>query len=189
MINKLSQLTIAKFIDLVCGDAGVLRAPTMIRKDKIAVIIRNIVFEYKEIADPIGIKGYLFEMEEIAKSKLTVLMYQICENLMELGQYDKVREILSQCGYNVGGMTENRLRAEIKSRIERARGTISKIEEDIAEPKHDIDIRKEFDAQTAALMAYFKFQIDPSKMSASIYAHLVARHNREVKAQLAAMKK
>ena len=50
-------------------------------------------------------------------------------------------------------------------------------------------IRAQFDAQTAAIMAHFKFQIDPATIKATLYANLVARHNREIKAQMAALKK
>ncbi len=50
-------------------------------------------------------------------------------------------------------------------------------------------IRGHFDAQTATMMAHFKFQIDPDTIKATLYANLVARHNREIKAQMAAMRK
>lgn len=50
-------------------------------------------------------------------------------------------------------------------------------------------IRAQFDALTAAIMAHFKFPIDPATIEATLYASLVARHNREIKAQMAAIKK
>lgn len=38
-------------------------------------------------------------------------------------------------------------------------------------------------------MAHFKFQIDPATIKATLYANLVARHNREIKALMAALRK
>ena len=87
-------------------------------------------------------------------------------------------------------MSDQRINAEVTSRLERAKRIVAKVE--IKEPTKESDvsiIRKSFDEQTAALMAHFKFQIDISTMKANLYAHLVSRFNREIKAQQAAMKK
>lgn len=181
---RLDQLTIGQFIDIICGERE------CIGDTEQSLTIRNLIMEFKSIVDPSGLRVYLSNLEEIGKAKLSILTYQICENLMNLHQYDDVRKILNECGLSASTMPESRLAAEVKSRIERAKNTLVKIEEEMNEEKaEDVDIRKEFDSQTAALMAYFKFQIDIDTMSASIYAHLVARHNREIKAQLATMKK
>lgn len=87
-------------------------------------------------------------------------------------------------------MNDQRVTAEIKSRLERAKSTIEKIENESKKDKPgSINFRRVFDTQTAMLMAHFKFQIDTSTMKATVYAHLVDQHNREVKAMRAALKK
>lgn len=191
MIEKLEQLTVGQFIDLVCGDTSVLTTERDAATEAALVIaMRNIVFEYKEIVDSAGVKGYLSSVEELVKAKISVVIFQMCRNLVSLNEHDRAREVLTEYGVKADTMNDQRVAAEVKSRLERAKSTIAKIE---AENKKDhsasINIRREFDAQTAAMMAHFKFQIDTSTMKATVYAHLIDRHNKEIKAQLAALKK
>ena len=191
MIKKLEQLTIGQFVDLICGDTSVLTGKhEKVSPTRLAIVMRNIVFEYKEIADISRVRTYLFEIEELIKAKMYTVVYTMCSNLVAIKEYARVREILIECGINARSMSEDRLTAEVKSNLERAKSNVAKIEKQReADSKEEINIRREFDAQTAALMAYFKFQIDTSTMRAPLYAHLIARHNAEIKAQLAAMNK
>lgn len=85
-------------------------------------------------------------------------------------------------------MTDQRVVAEVKSRLGRAKRDVAEIEQG-KEETPEVNIRREFDEQTAALIAYFKFQIDTETMKAPIYAHLVARYIRDLKVQKAALKK
>lgn len=191
MITKLEQLTAGQFIDLVCGDTDILRnGNDRIPESEVLTAMRNIVFEYKEIADPSGARIYLSSIDELVKARISVAMLSICENLIGLGEYDRAKEILEAAGINAGTMSERRLAAEIKSRLGRAKKTIAQNDEDAASDKKDTpEMHRIFDEQTAAMMVYFKFQIDTSTMQASIYAHLVARYNREIRAHVAALKK
>ena len=191
MLERLDQLTIGQFIDLVCGDTSVLTSKRdVVTETALVVAMRNIVFEYKEIVDSAGVKGYLSSVEELIKAKVSVVIFQMCQNLVSLNEHDRAREVLIEYGINANSMDNPRVTAEIKSRLERAKSAIAKIEnENNNDTSESINIRREFDAQTAALMAYFKFQIDTSSMKATVYAHLVDRHNKEIKAQLAALNK
>lgn len=184
MITKLEQLTMGQFVDLVCGNTDILCNDDEHHPDSdIASAMRNIVFEYKEIADPSGARNYLSSIEELVKAKLSVSILSICQNLIDFGEYDRAKEVLEASGTNAGAMSKPRLKAEIKSRLERAKRAVSDNAQGDSSAKMDFtDIRRTFDEQTAALMAYFKFQIDTSTMRASVYAHLVARFNREIRA-------
>ncbi len=186
---KLEDLTIGQFIVLVSGGRSILGE---VEGDSLSVVntIRNIILEYKEIADPAGAKNYLIETEEIMKAKLNFALFSICRNLAEMKEYNRVREILCEYGISAESMNPQRLQAEVDSRYERAKYAIEKADtKENENTSGSTDIRREFDAQTAALMAHFKFQIDTSKMKATVYAHLVARHNLEIKARRQAMKK
>lgn len=191
MKETLNQLTIGQFIDLVCGDTTVLLGKhEIVSPNKVTIAMRNIVFEYKEIADLAGVKSYLSYIEELIKAKIAIVVFSMCKNLISLNELDRVREVLLEYGINAKTMTDQRVTAEVKSRLERAKSDVSKIENEKDDDMNEkVNIRRLFDEQTAALMAYFKFQIDTSTMRATVYAHLIARHNREIKAQLAAMKK
>lgn len=191
MIEKLEQLSIGQFIDLLCGDTSILTSKReIVSEAKVTNAIRNIVFEYKEIADIAGVRNYLSLMDEMIKAKISSTLFSMCNNLVALGEHDRAREVMIVYGINAKTMNDQRVAAEIKSRLERAKSTIARIEEESnSDKKEDSDIRRMFDEQTASMMAYFKFQIDTTTMKASVYAHLVARHNWEIKAQLAAMNK
>lgn len=189
MIEKLEQLTIGQFIDLVSGDTSVLGSKREILSPlKVAITMRNIVFEYKEIADNAGAKSYLARAEELIKARIGVIVFSMCKNLVTHKAYANAREVLKEYGIDTRKMNDERVSVEIDSRLARAKNAIERFESE-ADTSETSNIRRLFDEQTAALMAYFKFQIDTESMKAPIYAHLVARYNREIKAQIAAMKK
>ena len=190
MITKLEELTAAQFIDLVCGNTDVLHPKReMVPDSKLSEAVKSIVFEYRKIVDEAGANDYLMRMRNLTRAKTLIVIFKMCQNLVSLNQYDRVREILTECGIKAGAMSDNRLKAEIVSRLERSRKEVKRYEEDDKDTSEITDIRKSFDEQTAAMMAHFKFQIDTSTMKATLYAHLVARFNREIKAQLEALKK
>lgn len=192
MKTKLEELTVREFIELVSGNTSVLHSKAeVILPAKLSIIMRNIVFEYKEIADKSGATSYISELDVLLKARMSAVVFSMCQTLVGLRAYDEVRVIMDEYGINVGSLTEAMLKATVDSHLERAKKEVAELE---AEQQNDsadktINIRREFDAQTAALMAYFKFQIDTSTMMATVYAHLVARHNAEIKAQLAALNK
>lgn len=191
MIKTLDRLTIGQFIDLVCGDTGVLASKhEIVSETELTAAMREIVFQYKSIADPAGAKSYLGSSGDMAKARLELAVFTACQNLVNLNEYDRAREIMEAAGINVASMSEQRLSAEVKSRLARAEYSIRRMtEERQTTDKTEPDIRRMFDEQTAALMAFFRFQIDTSRMKATEYAHLVARQGREIKAQKAALHK
>lgn len=104
--------------------------------------------------------------------------------------YDKARVVLDMYGLPSSLWNEKRIDGEVKSRLAKSQRLLEEVEAERDKQTEDIEkIRSLFDGQTAALMAHFKFQIDTSTMRATIYAHLVARNNDEIKAMKKAMKK
>ena len=191
MITKLEQLTVAQFVDLLCGNHKILTSKKeIVTEVKLANAVRDIVFEYKTIADPAGARTFLTDSEELVKARLEALLYSMCVDFLSAGAHKQVRDLLEEHGISAKRMNDTRLEAEVKSRLERAKLNIKKLEEKTEdENKEPADVRRMFDEQTASLMAYFKFQIDSSRMPATEYAHLIALMNREIKVQLEAYKK
>lgn len=191
MIERLDQLTIKEFVDLICGDTGVLvRKGEFVNPEKLAKAKRDIVFEYRMVTDKIGAASDLSVAEKMVKASISAVVFGICHNLTALKEFRLVRSILHEYGVGTESMDDARITAEVKSRYERAKMDIDKSKQEMG--KHESyngNIRDDFDAQTAALMAHFKFQIDTAAMKASVYAHLVARYHQEVKAMLDAAKK
>lgn len=191
MIEKLEQLTLSKFVDLVCGDTSVLLGAHEVgNTNQITVATRNIVFEYRTIADPGGTNSYFKHVADWIKAKISVIVFTMCHNLVSLKQYDRVRDILGDYGLSASKWNDSRVEGTVKAKLSQAQRELDEMETEnesaVAEREK---IRSQFDTQTAALMAYFKFQIDPATIKATLYANLVARYNREIKAQMAVMKK
>ena len=191
MKEKLEQLTLSQFVDLVCGDTSVLLAHHEIgNPNKLAVATRNIVLEYRAIADPGGTGSYFKHVEDWIKAKMNVIIFTMCSNLVSLKQYGRAREVLVDYGLSASGWPDSRVDGPIQANLAQSQRELQDMEVEnekvIAEREK---IRAQFDAQTASIMAHFKFQVDPATIKATLYANLVARHNREVKAQMAAMKK
>lgn len=192
MKTRLEELTIGQFIDICAGKTEVLHGKTeIVPPAKLAMVVRSIVFEYREIADKSGAIGYISESEDLIKARLSVVMYTLCQMLVDVNAYDDTRKTLDECGIYASNLTESQLEAMIYSRLEQAKIDVAKLESEhqIESAAMAVNIRREFDELTAALMAHFKFQLDPSTMMATVYAHLVARQKAEIKAQLAAIKK
>lgn len=190
MKEKLCELTVDQFVELMCGSLAVLYPKKAIPNiEKATAVAKNIMMEYQEITDSAGVKRYLADLEDIIHGNYAMLFYAICTRLMDSGKVAEVRDLLEEYGLNPTKWSDGRLSAELKSRYEKANNTIARVRETMASGNRKVDFRKEFDTQTAALMAYFKFQIDTSVMKANIYARLVERCAAEHKARLAAMKK
>lgn len=191
MKEKLEQLTLSRFVDLVCGNTKVLLGKhETAGPAKLAVATRNIVLEYRSIADPGGTSSYFQHIENWMKAKMNVMFFTMCSNLTALKQYDKAREVLEAYGLPASKWTDGRVDGTIQAKLAQAQRELDKMEAENEKASEEREkIRAQFDAQTAALMAHFKFQIDPATIKATLYANLVDRHNREVKAQIAAIRK
>lgn len=188
MIERLDQITVSGLVSLMEGDLNVLREEGEdVAEESLATKARNILFEYMEIVDPSGVRSYLLENEELLKAKISLQIFTICSDIISCGFEDEVRKILEELGFNSAKMSTDKLHAVIKSSIAKAKSTIADIEK-LSPPVsgEETNVRRHFDSQTAALMAHFRFQINPDEMKASLYAHLIERYSREVKAYLAA---
>ena len=119
-----------------------------------------------------------------------MMVFMMCNNLVGLGEYESVREVLESYGLPVSKFGESRIEGTVQSRLAQAQREVDEFEKENEEAKDKVkEIRAKFDVQTADLMAHYKFQIDPETIKATLYANLVARYHREVKAQLAALRK
>lgn len=183
MKTRLSELTLEEFIKLLEGDTSVIVTDTEdVTDDKISESRSNIVAEYRDISDPAGFKSSLCRAEDYSKTRMELHIFQICKVLIEIGEYGDVREILEEYGLSADTMTEERLKAEVQSGFSRAEMRIAEFEDETLAKTKTSDIRRQFDLQTATLMAHFKFGINTMEIRASVYAQLVARYTREIRA-------
>lgn len=191
MITKLESLTLSQFIAIVCGDMHVLfQDGEEINPNDYAIAVRDIVVEYRSIADPGANNAFLHKSETLIKAKLSYMLFIVCDSLNKIGEYERVRDILCSSGMNASKWNEKRIDGTVKAKLAQAEREFKEYEKEQEElAQSQTEIRKYFDAQIASLMAHYKFQIDPDTIKATVYAHLVARYNREIKAQINAVRK
>ncbi|MEZ3576790.1 hypothetical protein [uncultured Duncaniella sp.] len=190
MKTRLDQLTTAEFIDLVCGNKDVILGKHEIPNPyKLTIALRNIVMEYRSIADPGGNATYLQRVDAIIKSRIAVTVYSMCQNLVLLGQLERTREVLIAAGLPAEGWNDKRIESEVHIQLQKSKRAFDEADKDDDNSEEEKEnIRNAFNGMIAAMMAHFKFQIDVVKMMAPVFAHLVARYHAEMKAMKKAMK-
>lgn len=191
MKNKLEQLTVSQFVDLICGDTSVLlEHDESASNETLTVITRDIVIEYRSIADPGGSNSYFKYIEDWIKARMNLLIFTMCDNLVSLNQFERAREVLDAYGLSVSRWDNQRIAGTIQAKLAQAKRSVEDYDADNEKAIADRgNIRLRFDEQTASLMAHFKFQIDPASIRASLYANLVFRYNQEIKAKIRALQK
>lgn len=165
----------AQFIDIVCGDYGSIGASG----ETAVKIAESLVDQYNRIADPVAVKSRLIADEKLGKSNGKLVLYKILLNLINvLEAYDDVREILKIAGYDhIAGRDNNGMKSKLEQMLRsedlNAERLLAEKKESMASNTTIDDFRSEFDSQTAALIAHFKFSISHEHISASVYANLV----------------
>ncbi len=192
MIKSLSKLTMRQYIDLVCGDTSVLTGTgEIVAPAKLQKVRKRIIFEYARLSDDAGSKIFISDHTSRIKAKAELTMFQCLHNALILGAFDDVRNVLKEYGLT-RTMDDKQVTAEVTRLLKRARTNVSRYDqakkEEEKEPTSD-EIRLQFDRQAAALMTYFKFQIDFDTISASQFTCMVDQAHKQIKAQMAALSK
>lgn len=191
MKTRLEDVTLAQFVNIACGDYSCLpdegENPSL---EELSQIAREILTEYREIASPGSSKIILINATEVAKERGRVTLFSMLNVMCETGEMERVREVYRAGKFGKADVSDDRLKADVKSRMNKAKAHLSELEKENEESEQSAEqIRKDFDAQTAAMMSHFKFQIDPNTMRANLYAHLCNQLDREIKAMQAAINK
>lgn len=193
MIKTLSKLTMRRYIDLVCGDTSVLTgkgeiiAPAKLQKTR-----KRLIFDYARLSNEAGSKVFLSDYAARVKAKSELLMFQCLNNALTLGAFDDVRGVLNEYGI-ARAMDDRQVAAEVTRLLNRARTNVKRCGQQQKEPSEreptSDEIRIDFDRQAAALMTYFKFQIDLDTIAASQFACMVDQAHKQIKAQMATLNK
>lgn len=189
MKTRLDQLTTAEFIELVCGNSEVLLGKReTVRPYTLAIALRNIVMEYRSIADPGGNAAYLQRIDFLIKTRLSVAIYAYGQMLVDMQLLEDARDLLISAGHSAAGWNHKRIKSEVHIQLQKSRRIMDESGKDEKENQEDKEhIRDSFNSMIAAMMAHFKFQIDIATMMAPVFAHLVARYHAEIKAMKNAM--
>ena len=191
MKERLNQLLLSEFVELLCGDMSVLKTHSLDKK-RIENIRNNIIFEYQKIADENGTRSFLLSHEDCYKLRSLIMLFKISLNLIDMNEIEKAKTILSMYGLNVTNKPETIIKRDIEAYIKRYQSELKRIEDsnnDIEQDKSPQSIRSDFDKEIAVMSMYVKFPIVAQTINASVYAYMLNQVKAEIKEKMALIKK
>ena len=191
MKKRLNELMLSEFIDLLCGDTSVLNAHTLDKKN-IENIRNSIIFEYQKIADENETQSFLINHEEIYKLRSTIILFQICQNLINMNGIEEAKSILSLYGLNMFNKSESIIKRDIEAYIKRYKSELKRIENsnnDTEPEQSPQSIISDFNKEIAVMSMYVKFPIVAQSINASVYAYMLNQVKAEIKEKMALIKK
>lgn len=183
MITTLSRLSLCDFIELLCGNNGVL-VEDGDSDACVSKVASELIYQYQCIVNPSGVESSLIDKEEVIKVRYRIAIVKILKALMSINAVDDVSELLSSMNINVSG-TDN-----ISKKLDRMLAEaeyMKKRIDDRREEKHAHsadDIRRSYDSEIAFLMTYYKMNIDSRNITAGVYANMVHRADVEIKRRI-----
>lgn len=192
MRMRLSDLTLAEFIDLACGDNSVLLDDGESTDAAVLAHVRNnILSEYGFIADRTNAKSKMMDKEGTIKRESVLLVLKICNALLLLERFSDVRELLIEIEEYSGEKDE-----QLKKKVDRLI-RLNEFEKKRAADMEEVQrkqfndspspekMRSAFYSEIAFLMTYFKMNIDSKQTNAEVYANLVRQADQEIRARKA----
>lgn len=197
MKTRLDQLTMAEFIEMLCGYSEVVREEgDTFTEDEVAANVGSLVSKYKQVVDPSGSKSVIVREARVGRRSMKIMFLRLCSALLRVGDKEKVYEMLVEFGWSVKGKSADyvirkcqreykRLEAEEKREAEKLSAGMKEITQDDSEDA----IRARFSAEVADIITYYKMPINFREITADVYANIVARAYRESRERSAKAKK
>ncbi|WP_300701006.1 hypothetical protein [Bacteroides sp.] len=183
MKTRLNELSLAQFIELVCGDYSVLLADGE-TTDKMLLEenASELLVSYRCITDNANFKAQLMEKEECVKSKAKILILRLCSNLIAYKSYNDVLTLLESLDEDVLGLSDNDINEKVDEMLRTAlfeahRSELVK-EKEVKVVRSPDEIRASFDTEIAFVMTHFKMSIDINTINAAVYANML--HQAEI---------
>lgn len=180
---RLNELSLAQFIELVCGDYSVLlKDGEMADNELLEKTTSELLDYYRSITDNANFKAQLMEKEERIKSKAKILVLRMCSNLVSYKSYADVRSLLELLEEDVVGLTDRDISEKVDEMLriavfEEHRNEFVK-EKEVQIKRSPDEIRASFNAEIAFVMTYFKMNIDINTINAAVYANMI--HQAEI---------
>lgn len=185
-MKTLSQISIADFVDVLCGDYASLDMEGMTWEEQ-AAAVRDLVSQYRSIADPTGEEALVNERVSLAMAEGKNRLARLLRVLLDMNASDDVREILMEYGAADDStdlsMAVGRLMRQSELDIKRIKA--AEQERQAQEP----DYRSTYDSEFAFVMTHFHMTFDPRTLSAAVYANMLHRADMEIRAMARAASK
>lgn len=191
MLERLNQIALYDFIELLCGDYSVLvQSGDTVDDETLNSIASKLISQYQSIVNPLGTQAMVEEHEDRSKEKMNLLLLRVCQALLSLNAYEDVRTILAALDYNCLSLTDEQIKLKTEGLVRAALFEQKRKEElrQKEECKHKKStpeqIRASFDAEIAFMMTYFKMPIDIHITNAAVYANIVHQADVDIRNKL-----
>ena len=186
MKTRLNELSLAQFIELVCGDYSVLlNDGEKADNELLEKTTSELLDSYRSISDNANFKAQLMEKEERIKSKAKILILRLCSNLIAYKSYNDVRTLLELLDEDVMGLTDRDISEKVDEMLRTALFEEHRnefVNEKDAQAKRSPDeIRASFNAEIAFVMTHFKMNIDINIINAAVYANMIHQAEMQLK--------
>ena len=185
-MKTLSQISIADFVDVLCGDYASLDMGGMTLEEQTKAV-SSLISQYRSIADPTGEEALVQERVSLAVAEGRNRLAKVLGVLLDMGAADDVREVLREYGAADDStdlsVAVGRLMRQSELEIKRIRAS-----ED-GKPVEEPDYRSAYDSEFAFVMTHFHMTFDPRTLSAAVYANMLHRADMEIRAMARAASK
>lgn len=193
MKTRLSELTLADFIEMECGNLEVLKEKRheVVPMERLVKSRCEISNEFQSIASPSSFKSTLIGRGKKTKLRAKVMFFWTLKALVEMYAFDDVRRLLTAYGIDCSKFDDDRLAAEVSQQLNAANFDLKRMgieskDESAATPD---EIRKCYEGMVADLMIANKMSIDINTIRASVFASMIHKANEMAKAMTAKLKK
>lgn len=185
MKSRLNEITLAQFIELLCGNYLVLSDGDEVKENELQECARSLIASYRFISDKSGMRVLITDKEESVKSKMKVFFLRICNMLVLQEEFADVRSLLTMIDEDVSGIDNDTLHDKVAELLRYA--TFEQQRDEEAHKKSESgdktspdNIRSYYDAEIAFIMTYVKMNIDMHHINAAVYANIVNQVNADI---------
>lgn len=184
MKTSLSQLTLAQFIDLECGDLDVLKEHhEVVPVERLIKARSAIAHEFQSIACPSSYKSMIVDREKKSKLRAKAVLFGALKSLVDIEALAEVRQLMSAAGIECSGFDDKRLCSEVNQRLNTVTFELKRMGIDApkAEDVTPEAIRRSYEGMVAELMIANKMSIDMETIRASVFASMINKANEMAK--------
>lgn len=171
MYEDLENIPLSNFIEVFMGNLKALGEDCP--KGEAARIAEYMINEYVTIVGGRQLLSEISKSNELINLNIKIDCLEACKNLMKLGDWKSVCDVLSKFGYGMFPENKGGIRKKVDSVLASSRyrrDTLSQTRRE--SPRMDRDY---FTRERVTVMSHFKMHIDKNSYTAKEYAYLVKR--------------
>ena len=187
--TELDKISLSRFIDIFLGDIDKVVVRGQYSQKEKEEASDKLCNEYFSIIGGKSVISHINRRNEIMKIHMRMCCFERCSLLMELGEWDDVRNIMDALGYSFKDNEHDKIRSRIESVSASDKYRLAKLQEHSDNSKRTKIDREYFIRERVAVMSHIKMHIDENTFSAKEYAYLVKNMCEEIDAMIRSTKK